>query len=108
MKEYRFIGSHAEELDGGRPIAPGDYTGPIEANADENPKNAALVEEGLLIEATAPEPDSDPQLTGSELQKAAAELDIKDRTKMSADELRAAVANAQAGLETDDDEEGED
>lgn len=47
MKEYRYIGSHAVELEGGRPLAPGEYTGPIEEKATHN---AILIEDGMLVE----------------------------------------------------------
>lgn len=49
MKEYRFVGVHADELEGGRPLAPGEYTGAIDAS-NKSPKNHLMVEEGLLIE----------------------------------------------------------
>jgi hypothetical protein len=48
LKEYRYIGRHAEELDGGRQLAPGDYTGGIET--EKGSHNADLLDEGLLIE----------------------------------------------------------
>lgn len=47
MSEYRYVGSHADELDGGRPLAPGDFTGPIDADL---PKNKQLLDDELLIE----------------------------------------------------------
>lgn len=46
-REYRYVGSHADELEGGRPIAPGEYTGPI--NISEG-KNAQMADDGLLIQ----------------------------------------------------------
>jgi hypothetical protein len=46
MKEFRYIGTHADELEGGRPLAPGDYTGPINEKAK---KNKQLIDEGHLI-----------------------------------------------------------
>lgn len=46
MKEFRFIGSHADELDDGRPLEPGMYTGPIDERAA---KNDQLIESGVLI-----------------------------------------------------------
>lgn len=104
MKEYRFVGSHADELEGGRPIEPGEFTGPIDAS---EAKNHQLVEDGLLIEVSdgtyqntyghkAPEPPmSQPRLTGADLDKRARELDIEGRSDMSADELRDAVAQAE-------------
>lgn len=48
MDEYRFVGSHPDELDGGRPIEPGEFTGPIEVD-DDHPQNQRLLEDGLLL-----------------------------------------------------------
>jgi hypothetical protein len=43
------------------------------------------------------QPDSqEPELTGDQLKERAAELDIKGRSAMNADELRAAIAQAEA------------
>jgi hypothetical protein len=47
VKEYRFIGSHPDTLDGGRPIEPGEFTGPIDESA---PQNADLLDAGVLLE----------------------------------------------------------
>lgn len=126
MDEYRFVGSHPDELDGGRPIEPGEFTGPIEIDDDPDsetytPKNAHLLEDGYLIqvengsaakaqkaaeaeEPTQPESD-DGVLRGDALNRRAAELGIEGRTTMSAEKLRTAVAEAElAGA--DDDKEG--
>lgn len=46
MKEFRFVGVHADELDGGRPLAPGDYTGPIN---ERSTKNRSMIADGTLI-----------------------------------------------------------
>jgi hypothetical protein len=46
MKEFRYIGLHAGELEGGRPLAPGEYTGPISERA---PHNTALIDAGHLL-----------------------------------------------------------
>jgi hypothetical protein len=46
MKEFRFVGVHADELDGGRPLAPGDYTGPI---SERTPKNKSMIADGTLL-----------------------------------------------------------
>lgn len=116
MKEYRFVGSHPDELDGGRPIEPGEFVGPIEINDDPDsegytPKNLHLLEDGNLIEVpegtaakvqkqaeaeAPPVPDDDGQLRGESLDRRAAELDIKGRSSMSADQLREAVTEAEA------------
>jgi hypothetical protein len=53
--EFRYVGDHADELDGGRPIGPGEYTGPIDADA---PKNKQMIDDGLLIEANTPKEDT--------------------------------------------------
>lgn len=69
LLEFRFIGSHAESLDGGRMIEPGGFTGPIDVS-DESPHNQQLLEQGLLVEVPdgthaeyEPEEDSDPELS---------------------------------------------
>lgn len=49
MKEFRFIGNHAEHLDNGAPIEPGGYTGPINERA---PQNASLIRDGQLVEVS--------------------------------------------------------
>lgn len=91
MGNYRFIGSHADFLSDGRPVAPGDVVG------DVLPEEEPLHDQGLLIDA-----DMDPQgastepLAGEALDQRAKDLDIKGRTTMSADELRQAVADAEA------------
>lgn len=46
MKEFRFVGTHADELDGGRPLAPGDYTGPISSTST---KNKSMIADGVLL-----------------------------------------------------------
>lgn len=47
MKEFRFVGTHADELEGGRPLAPGEYTGPINERAA---KNKSMIDSNVLIE----------------------------------------------------------
>jgi pyruvate/2-oxoglutarate dehydrogenase complex dihydrolipoamide acyltransferase (E2) component len=49
---YRFVGSHAETLDGGRPIEPGEF---IELSDEDlsGDRIAGFVEDGLLIETDA-------------------------------------------------------
>jgi hypothetical protein len=53
--EFRYVGSHADELDGGRPIGPGEFTGPIDPDA---PKNKQMIDDGLLVESKAPSEDT--------------------------------------------------
>lgn len=45
MPEYRFIGTHADQLASGRHVAPGDKV-PASAVNDDDP----LIEAGVLIE----------------------------------------------------------
>jgi hypothetical protein len=62
MDEFRYVGATATDLDDGRPIAPGDFTGPIDVSAvvyvkdetteEEIPhdnKNYHLLEDALLL-----------------------------------------------------------
>lgn len=58
MTQYRFIGSHPDELEGGRPIEPGEFTGEIDPDA---PQNARLIEDGLLIEGKDNTPGAEPE-----------------------------------------------
>ncbi len=50
MNDFRYVGSTPTDLEGGRPIAPGEFTGEIDVS-EAAPKNQMLLEEGLLIEA---------------------------------------------------------
>lgn len=54
LREYRHVGSHPNSLEGGRMVEPGEFTGPIDPAL---PANATLIEDGQLIEGSAPEPD---------------------------------------------------
>lgn len=49
MTEFRYIGSHAEELEGGRPIEPGEFTGDIDPDLA---KNKQLIDDELLLEVS--------------------------------------------------------
>jgi len=122
--EYRFVGSHPDELDGGRPVEPGEFIGAIEIDDDPDsetytPKNAQLRDDGHLLEVEdgsakaaakaaateePPQPDEDGLLRGDDLNRRADELGIKGRSKMSADELRASVAEAEAAEASNDDQ----
>lgn len=63
-KEYRYIGDHVGDLEGGRQVEPGEFTGPIDPEA---PQNAQLIEEGLLLEGSAPaESEDDKNKEGEE------------------------------------------
>lgn len=52
MDQYRFVGVHADALDGGRPVEPGEMTGEIDVS-DKSPKNKSLFDDGLLIKVDA-------------------------------------------------------
>lgn len=47
-KEFRFVGEHAESLNGGRMLHPGEFTGVLDTEDDVV---ARLIEEGTLVEA---------------------------------------------------------
>lgn len=48
MAKYRFVGMHADTLASGQPIEPGEFVN-ITDEEIEDPHNAALVHDGLLI-----------------------------------------------------------
>lgn len=80
---------HAETLANGRTIAPGE---PFDRADLDSEGDARLIEEGLIIDASVtPVP-----LEGDELQARAKALGIRGRSTMSADDLREAVALAEA------------
>lgn len=88
MTEFKFVGSHPEDLADGRVVAAGDIV-----DLDPNhPHNMRLVDEGLLL----PTGDDDGVLRGEALQDRAAELGVEGRSKMSADELREAIADKES------------
>jgi len=100
MKTYGYIGDHAEILENDRAIGPGesvteDEIGPEDAHLFANGKMLDTKDDSVA-EMPAAEPE---QLTGEALTERAAELDIEGRSKMSADELRAAIAAAENGGE---------
>lgn len=47
-KKYRYVGNHAETLDDGRPVAPGDYVHLTDEEM-KSPQNSSLAAEGVLI-----------------------------------------------------------
>lgn len=84
-------GWHPESLASGRTVVPGELFDRSALNLDD-PHDARLVDEGIIIEAiVAPAP-----LTGDALKARAEELGIPNRGRLSADELRVAVAKADA------------
>lgn len=46
LKEYRFVGGHAEGLEGGRSVEPGEFTGPLAVIG----VNQDLIESQMLVE----------------------------------------------------------
>ena len=82
---------HPEVLADGRTIAPGE---PFDrALLDPNdPGDARLIDEGLIIDSEPAQTD----LQGEDLTERAKALEIKGRSKMTADELREAVAQAES------------
>lgn len=80
---------HPEVLANGQTIAPGE---PFEKALLDPLEDERLISEGIVIPATVtPAP-----LAGDALKARADELKVKGRTTMSADELREAVALAEA------------
>jgi hypothetical protein len=92
---YKNARQAPQDLASGRVVAPGE---PVLAadlelghNGDWPTHDQRLVEDGVLVEAIL-----DAELTGDALTQRANELSIKGRSKMTADELRAAIAIAEA------------
>lgn len=56
--EYRYIGDMPDALDGGRPLAPGEFVTLDESQA-KSPYNQSLIESGKLIQVS--EPESEPK-----------------------------------------------
>lgn len=83
------LGGHIEYLEGGRPAVPGEQV-TLDDKEIALPGNKLLIDEGKLV---ALEPVKQP--TKAELLERAADLDIEGRSKMSPDELRQAIAEAQ-------------
>lgn len=48
--QYKYVGTHPQDLADGRMLAPGELAD-LDDEALQDPHNAALVEEGKLIEA---------------------------------------------------------
>lgn len=81
MDEFRFVGSTPTELEGGRPIEPGEFTGPIDVS-DENPANKVLLDEGMLIKVSS---ESDADKAARE-KKEAEEAEAAAKAQADADE----------------------
>lgn len=84
---------HPLDLESGRVLAPGEVVTSDGLNLREGSHDQRLVEDGALIAAYV---TPDESLTGDDLQERARALRIKNRSTMSAEELRAKVAEAEA------------
>lgn len=94
---YVLVRDHAEILASGASIGPGDRV----TTADLGDDDAYLVEEGALVDVAQFEPTAEERKAaeasaGEALMQRARDLNIDGRSKMSADELRQAVADAEA------------
>jgi hypothetical protein len=88
VSRLRFVGDHVEYLASGQALAPGDYLD----SDDLAPEDKWLKDEGRFIEAEEPSDEERAQAEHEALVSQAKTLDISGRTKMSDDELRAAIA----------------
>lgn len=86
----RCASRHAEDLASGRTVAPGESFY-LSAAEQGDPHNKRLIDEGkVLITAS-----NEGELTGDALERRAKQLKIEGRSEMNADQLRAAVAEAE-------------
>lgn len=53
--KYKLVGTHAEDLDDGRVVNPGEIFEMDNRREEENPHNQRLVDEGLVIEVSEKE-----------------------------------------------------
>lgn len=90
-RRLRFVGDHVESLASGRMIAPGEYI----SSADLAPEDRWLLDEGRFIEAAEPTDEERAQVEHDTLVAQAKTLGVQGRTKMSDDELRAAIDKAE-------------
>jgi hypothetical protein len=98
-REFVHVGDHAESLSSGRSIGPGERVSADELGAED----AYLVEEGRLVDVADLQPTADEiaeakSHEGDALKQRARDLDIQGRSKMNADELRAAVDAREAEI----------
>lgn len=91
MTEYVHVGSHADTLASGRIVGPGERV----THTDLGDEDQHIVDEGRLVDVASFGGDEN-TLSGKRLQARAAELDIEGRSSMSADDLRAAIAEREA------------
>lgn len=104
MSDYKNVRRAPQDLASGRVLAPGETVAAADLDLEEGSHDQGLIDRGVLIDARAREAET-PVLVGEALQDRARELDIPGRTTKTAEELRAAVAEAEAALaaETNDD-----
>lgn len=89
MTEYVHVGSHADVLASGRVVGPGERL----THDDLDAEDQHVVEEGRLVNVESFEKGaSNEVLSLEEAKSRAAELNIEGRSKMSADQLRTAIA----------------
>lgn len=104
MTEYVHVGPHADVLASGRPVGPGErltHTDLDLTQDDHRGEDQHLVDEGRLVDVRDFGGPSNTVLAGDDLQARARELEIEGRSKMSAEELRAAIVTAESGQEED-------
>ena len=85
-RTYVMVGDHAENLQSGRMVGPGDRIPESELQDGDR----WLVDEDRLLEDSGPE-----ELSGDALKSRARDLNIPGRGSMNADELREAIAKAE-------------
>lgn len=98
--EYVHVGSHADILSSGRSVGPGERVPEKELTSEDQ----HLLDEGCLVDIGSFDdgPSNSETIvaeeteTKADLQARARDLEIDGRSKMSADELRAAIADREA------------
>lgn len=102
MPPYKNVSGAPRDIASGRVLAPGEIA---EDGVDpDNAHDAALIEDESLIPCDPAPAEEDGVLRGKALEARAEELDIEGRSAMKADELREAVAAAEAALADNDQE----
>jgi hypothetical protein len=84
----RFVGDHVEYLASGQALTPGEYVD----SGDLAPEDKWLRDEGRFLDAPEPSEEERARAEHEQLVAQAKVLDIDGRTKMSDDELEAAIA----------------
>lgn len=103
MDSIKNVSVHSESLADGRDLPVGEVAHEVDLTL---PENKALLEQGRIIKVAGGDAEP-PVLTGEALNKRAAELEIEGRSNMNADELRAAVSEAEAKLAAGDNPDDE-